>query len=130
MAQSAEIDPPIALRLREGLAPNRARMLQLVAGMGPDAFQMTLREEAAQLEQRLLRLNDVQTYYDIATFVRHVGVIAEIAERFGFAALERVAGNVLDCHVAQDDVAFAATLARLERLGHAALFMLACQLAD
>ncbi|ARO13654.1 hypothetical protein BVG79_00296 [Ketogulonicigenium robustum] len=121
---------PLPLNFREGVLPNRSHMLRMAASLGSGAFRAALHDDASELERRLLRLSALAPDFQPADVVRDVGVVAEVSRRFGILQVDQVATAVIATLEGGDNVAFAATLRRLMRLGNSALFLLACQLPD
>lgn len=69
-----------------------------------------------RISESLPKLSDLLRD-DAAGFDATIDQVAVDAELIGMATLARVARNVLDSHQTNNDIALAATLARLERVG-------------
>ncbi len=76
------------------------------------------------LEELALRLSHSETLYqqnERETLRKNARSLIAIADQIGMSALSRAAGVVTDCIDSGDDVALAATLSRLIRIGERSL---------
>ncbi len=113
----AQARPNISeLRLEEPARFNPERLEELCRRIGE------VRAEA-EVAHALQRISDVLPtlpivlYEQPGAFAVTVDQVAGDAELIGMATLARVARDVLDSFTTNNDVALAATLARLERVG-------------
>lgn len=114
-----------------------------LAGMRPDILQLRPEEPARfdpdRLEELCRRIGEVRAEAEVALALHRIseelpalsatlrdrpgdfaGLLGQIirdADLIGMASLARVARDVLDCFARRNEVALAATLARLDRVG-------------
>ncbi|MFP4450911.1 MAG: hypothetical protein ACLFP0_08295 [Rhodosalinus sp.] len=112
---------PIVLSREEPALMDHARVSRLFAELGPEAAGAVVTRALEELAVRLARLGRLRRQGDMAYLRKTARGLAAIADELGMAALARVALDVTACIDAGDDVALAAVLSRLERLGERSL---------
>ncbi len=112
---------PIVLSRQEPALMDHARVSRLFAELGPEAAGAVVTRALEELAVRLARLGRLRRQGDMAYLRKTARGLAAIADELGMAALARVALDVTACVDTGDDVALAAVLSRLERLGERSL---------
>ncbi|MFP4404818.1 hypothetical protein [Rhodosalinus sp.] len=112
---------PIVLSREEPALMDHARVSRLFAELGPEAAGAVVTRALEELAVRLARLGRLRRQGDMACLRKTARGLAAIADELGMAALARVALDVTACVDTGDDVALAAVLSRLERLGERSL---------
>ncbi|MFP4569355.1 hypothetical protein [Rhodosalinus sp.] len=112
---------PIVLSREEPALMDHARVSRLFAELGPEAAGAVVTRALEELAVRLARLGRLRRQGDMAYLRKTARGLAAIADELGMAALARVALDVTACVDTGDDVALAAVLSRLERLGERSL---------
>jgi len=107
---------------KEQIRLDREQLEALYASLGPTGADMVLGNALEDLALTLARLarHDREGRTDaLRTDLRQ---LIALARQVGMTLLARVARDVLDLSESNDTAAFAATMARLERIGEDSLF--------
>ena len=119
---STVAERPIALTREEPARLNHECLRRLFAELGPEAGEAVVTRALEELAVRLARLGPARAAGDHDTLHKTARGMAAIADQLGMETLARAARDACACAAAGDDVALAAVLARLDRLGERSLF--------
>lgn len=111
----------LKIRLKESVHVDQDRLGTLYAQLGENGAEDVV---CRAMEELALRLSHCSRLYGVENWVelrKCARSLIAIADQIGMHALAKVAGDVITCLDVQDDVAIAATLARLLRIGEQSL---------
>lgn len=115
MKQVTQIKP------KESVDVDQDRLSALYAQLGETSAEDVV---CRAMEELALRLSHCERLYRTSSWVelrKSVRSLIAIADQIGMSALSSVAGNVTECIDDKNDVALAATLGRLMRIGEESL---------
>lgn len=109
------------LRQREAASLDHDQLGTLYAQLGAVGAEDVLRRAMEELALRLSRSERLYQDGAMAELAKSTQSLIAIADQIGMSKLARVAGDVSVVAAADDQVAVAATLSRLMRVGEASL---------
>lgn len=109
------------LNTQETVAVDSDRLNELYVQLGAAGAEDMVGRAMEELAVRLSHTERLYRQRKPADLLRSLSALMVIAEQVGMPGLLQVAVNVRDCVDAGDDVALAATLARLLRVGERSL---------
>ena len=111
----------IKIRLSESVQLDQVRIDTLYAQLGETGAENVV---CRAMEELALRMSQCETLWrdqNKAQLRKHARSLIAIADQIGMKTLARVAGDVTNCVDDMDDVALAATLSRMLRIGERSL---------
>lgn len=111
----------IRIRLSEPVQLDQARLDTLYAQLGETGAENVM---CRAMEELAVRLSQCETFWRAQNKVqlrKHARSLIAIADQIGMQTLAMVADSVTDCVDTKDDVALAATLSRMLRIGERSL---------
>ncbi|MFD2739657.1 hypothetical protein ACFSUD_08760 [Sulfitobacter aestuarii] len=111
----------LQLQISEMVAVDEQGLGRLCARLGQGAAQDVLCRALEEMALRLSRCERFSSAGDWSALEKDVRALGRIAERIAMPLLALVATDVRRCLAAQDQIAVAATLARLIRIGECSL---------
>jgi len=105
------------IRLSESVQLDQARLDMLFSQLGDAGAQNVMCRAMEELAVRLSQCDTLWRAQNKMQLRKHARSLIAIADQIGMATLARTAGDVTDCIDIRDDVALAATLSRMLRIG-------------
>jgi len=121
MIEGDVVEPITILAHDEGVRLDTDKLEVLYQDLGGAEADRVVCRAIEELAQRLSQVEHSFYNGDRSQVMKGVRSVPAIAEQIGMASLARVGRDVLACHERRDEPAFAATLARLIRLGDRSL---------
>ncbi|MEP2919834.1 hypothetical protein [Sulfitobacter sp.] len=109
------------IRLSESVQLDQARLDMLFSQLGDAGAQNVMCRAMEELAVRLSQCDTLWRAQNKMQLRKHARSLIAIADQIGMATLARTAGDVTDCIDIRDDVALAATLSRMLRIGERSL---------
>ncbi|WP_432450385.1 hypothetical protein [Aliiroseovarius marinus] len=109
------------LKHAEAVRLDRDQLETLFVQMGPQRADKEINQSLEDLAVALARVQKANQRGEIEDMQAGVRDLIRVAQKVGMVTLARVARDVLDLSKGTDGVAFAACLARLERIGEGSL---------
>ncbi len=100
---------------------NNAQLTELYNRLGPTAAEIFISTTMEELAVQLAKLGRVYAAGQIEGVRRAARLVRSLADQIGMQIVARVAEDVADLSGRNDDAAFAATVARLGRVGESSL---------
>lgn len=109
------------IRLSETVQLDQARLDMLFTQLGDAGAETVMCRAMEELAVRLSQCDTLWRAQNKMQLRKHSRSLIAIADQIGMETLARVAGDVTDCVDVKDDVALAATLSRMLRIGERSL---------
>lgn len=109
------------IRLSETVQLDQARLDMLFSQLGDAGAENVMCRAMEELAVRLSQCDTLWRAQNKMQLRKHSRSLIAIADQIGMDTLARVAGDVTDCVDVKDDVALAATLSRMLRIGERSL---------
>jgi len=111
----------VEIKLSEQIQLDQARLGTLFAQLGENGAENVVSRAMEELAVRMAQCETLWRTGNIAKLRKHARSLIAISEQLGMARLAQVAGDVTHSIDARDEVAIAATLSRLLRIGERSL---------
>ena len=115
------MEPVVVLAHDETVRLDTDKLAVLYDELGPSEANRVVNGAIKEVAHRLSVIEEAYYGQDRQTLNKAMKTLPAIADQVGMTALARVARDASDCAAAGDTPAFAATLARLIRLGDRSL---------
>ena len=111
----------MVLPVRERARLDNEQLVYLNTHLGTDVAEDVICRALEELAVRLSTIERAYSQRDRSSIRKHARALASVARQIGMVGLTSVAGDVARCIEDADDIAMAATVARLVRVGEASL---------
>ena len=111
----------VTIQLSEKIQLDQTRLDALYAQLGPSGADTVV---CRTMEELAVRMKECEAFWRSASHAqlrKHARSLIAISDQIGMYLLAKVAADVTACIDAQDDIALAATLSRMLRIGERSL---------